>query len=136
MSSPLSDAKRQILDAPNFGVLATLLPDGSPQTSVVWLGLDGDEVVISSQQGRRKVTNIAADPRVSLTVYDRNDPGRYVELRGTASIEEDTGRRTAVLLAEKYEGPGAGDEYLNLPPQALRVVLRITPRRAIGFQVD
>ncbi|MET9070028.1 PPOX class F420-dependent oxidoreductase [Streptosporangium sandarakinum] len=133
MSVTLSDSARQILDAPNIGVLATLNPDGSPQTSVVWVGTDGDDVVISSQAGRRKILNLERDPRASLSVFDLSDPERYIEIRGLATVTEDEGRRLAVELAEKYEGAGGGEEYLRLPPENVRVVIRITPRRVLGY---
>ncbi|MEU0395175.1 PPOX class F420-dependent oxidoreductase [Streptomyces sp. NPDC006208] len=132
MSVSLSTAARRLLDAPNPAVLATVLPDGSPQTSVVWIARDGDALVISSEAGRRKDRNIAADPRVSVTVYDLEDPLQYVEVRGTATITEDAGRELAVRLAEQYEGPGAGAEYLELPPEVVRIVIRITPERVVG----
>ncbi|MEV0777278.1 PPOX class F420-dependent oxidoreductase [Streptomyces sp. NPDC050433] len=132
MTVTLSDAARKILDGRNPAVLCTISPDGSPQSSVVWVGTDGDDLVISSQAGRRKVTNVTADPRVSLSVFDMADPERYVEVRGTATVGEDVARRTAITLAEKYEGPGAGQEYADLPPEAVRVTIRITPTRLTG----
>ncbi|MFI6393473.1 PPOX class F420-dependent oxidoreductase [Nonomuraea sp. NPDC050547] len=132
MNTPLSDTARKILDAPNIGVLATLNPDGSPQTSVVWVGTDGDDVVISSQSGRRKVTNLERDPRASLSVFDLTDPDLYVEVRGVTTVTEDEGRRLAVELAEKYEGEGAGRAYLELPGEMVRVVIRLTPQRVIS----
>ncbi|MEU6726062.1 PPOX class F420-dependent oxidoreductase [Nonomuraea wenchangensis] len=132
MTVPLSDAARRLLDAPNIGVLATVNPDGSPQTSVVWIGTDADDVVISSQAGRRKIRNLERDPRASLCVFDLADSDRYVEVRGTATVTVDEGRRLAVSLAERYEGEGAGEEYLQLPPEAVRVVIRLTPQRVLG----
>ncbi|WP_455360840.1 PPOX class F420-dependent oxidoreductase [Streptomyces sp. SYSU K21746] len=132
MPISLSADARKILDAPNPAVLGTVSPDGSPQTSVVWVGWDGDDLVISSQAGRRKVKNVEREPRVSLTVYDRSDPLQYIEVRGRATVAEDTGREVAVSLAEQYEGPGAGAEYLELPPEVVRVVIRITVERVVG----
>ncbi|WP_433212676.1 PPOX class F420-dependent oxidoreductase [Microtetraspora malaysiensis] len=132
MSVTLSDFARKILNAPNIGILATLNPDGGPQTSAVWVGIDGEDVVISSQASRRKVLNLQRDPRASLSVVDRSDPERYVEVRGVATVTEDEGRRLAVELAEKYAGPGAGEEYLRLPPEDVRVEIRITPKRVVG----
>ncbi|WP_405797991.1 PPOX class F420-dependent oxidoreductase [Streptomyces sp. NBC_01506] len=132
MTVSLSAGARKLLDGRNHAVLCTISPDGSPQSSVVWVGTDGDDLVISSQAGRRKVTNVAGEPRVSLCVFDLADPERYVEVRGTATVGEDVGRRTAVALAEKYSGPGAGEEYVNLPPEAVRVTIRITPQRLTG----
>jgi PPOX class probable F420-dependent enzyme len=135
MSVTLSDSARKILNAPNIGILATLNPDGSPQTSVVWVGTEGDDVVISSQAGRRKVVNLERDPRASLSVFDLSDPERYVEVRGTATVTEDEGRRLAAKLAEEYEGEGGGEEYLRLPPEHVRVTIRITPQRVVGNAV-
>jgi len=132
----LNDAVRKLLDDPNPAVLATVNADGSPQTSVVWVGRDGDELIISSQAGRRKERNIRRDPRVSISILDRDDPLQYVEVRGVATVTEDVGRELAVRLEEQYSGPGAGDEYLRLPPEVVRVVIRITPMRVVGYAAD
>jgi PPOX class probable F420-dependent enzyme len=131
-----NDTVRKLFDDPNPAVLATVNADGSPQTSVVWVGRDGDELVIPSQAGRRKDRNIRRDPRVSITVYDRDDPGKYVEVRGVATVTEDVGRELAVRLDEQYDGPGAGDAVLALPPEVVRVVIRITPSRVTGYSAD
>ena len=136
MTVSLNDAVRKLLDEPNPAVLATVNADGSPQTSVVWVGRDGDELIISSQAGRRKERNIRRDPRVSISILDRDDPLQYVEIRGVATVTEDVGRQLAVRLEEQYGGPGAGDEYLRLPPEVVRVVIRITPLRVVGYAAD
>jgi PPOX class probable F420-dependent enzyme len=132
MAVVLGEAARKIIDGVNPAVLATLNADGSPQTSVVWIGRDGDDVVISSAAGRRKDRNLRRDPRASLSVFDQADPEQYVELRGRATVSEDPGRELAVALAEKYEGPGAGQVYLDLPPEVIRIVIRLTPERVAG----
>jgi PPOX class probable F420-dependent enzyme len=128
----LSAAARQLLDGRHCAVLATLNPDGSPQTSVVWVARDGDDLLISTQAGRRKEKNMRRDPRVSLCIYDAADSDNYLEVRGRATVTEDEGRKVAVALAEKYEGPGGGEEYLQLPVEAVRVTVRITPERVVG----
>jgi PPOX class probable F420-dependent enzyme len=135
MPVSLNNTVRKLLDEPNPAVLATINPDGSPQTSVVWVGRDGDDLVISSAAGRRKERNMRRDPRVSLSVYDPDDPDKYVEIRGQAAVTEDAGRQLAVRLAEEYEGPGAGQAFLDLPPEVVRVVVRITPQRVAGSAV-
>ena len=132
----LNDAVRKIIDDVNPAVLATINPDGSPQTSVVWVGRDGDDLLISTAAGRRKDRNLRRDPRASLTMYDKADPLQYVEVRGTATVTEDVGRRLAVELAETYEGAGAGQEYLDLPPEVVRVVVRLTPQRVVGTAAE
>ena len=132
MAVSLNDAVRKLVDEPNPAVLATVNPDGGPQTSVVWVRRDGNDLLISTAAGRRKERNVRRDPRVSLTVYDHDDPQQYAEVRGLADVSEDVGRKLAVQLAEEYEGPGAGQEYLQLPPEVMRVVVRITPERVAG----
>jgi PPOX class probable F420-dependent enzyme len=99
----------------------------------VWVGRDGGDLVISSAQGRRKDRNIRRDPRVSLTVFDRRDPEQYAEVRGRATVTEDVERALAVRLAEEYAGPGAGEEYVQLPPEIVRIVIRIVPEHVAGY---
>jgi PPOX class probable F420-dependent enzyme len=135
VAASLNDSVRKLLDEINPAVLGTINPDGSPQTSVVWVARDGADLVISSAAGRRKVRNIERDPRVSLSVYDRADPQQYAEIRGLATVSEDIGRELAVRLEEEYEGPGAGEQFLALPPEVVRVVIRITPQRVTGSAV-
>ncbi|MER5496950.1 MULTISPECIES: PPOX class F420-dependent oxidoreductase [unclassified Streptomyces] len=132
MSIEMNATVRDLLDSPHPAVLSTLNPDGSPQSSVVWVSRDGGELLISTQQGRRKERNMLRDPRVGLTVFDPADPDLYVEIRGTAAVTEDTGRAMAVRIAEEYLGPGGGKEYLEAPPEHVRVVVRITPTKVLG----
>ena len=131
MSTQLSEQARRLLDGSNLAVLATVNPDGSPQTSAVWVGRDGGDVLISSTAGLRKIRNLKADPRVSLIVIDAGDPLRYAEIRGTATITNDVDRAVAQALATKYEGPEAAVEYAELPPEVRRVVVRISPHHVV-----
>ncbi|MFI8262322.1 MULTISPECIES: PPOX class F420-dependent oxidoreductase [unclassified Streptomyces] len=132
MTIVLNDTVRKLLDSPHPAVLTTLNPDGGPQSSVVWVARDGDELLISTEQGRRKQRNIARDARVGLTVFDTANPFVYVEIRGTAAVTEDTGREVAVLIAEQYLGPGGGKEYAEAPAENVRLVVRITPTKVLG----
>jgi PPOX class probable F420-dependent enzyme len=136
MAATLNERMRALVDDPNPAVLATLNPDGSPQTTVVWVGRDGDDLLVSSTAGLRKERNLRRDPRASLTVLDSADPLRCLVARGTVTVTEDPGRALAVRLAEKYEGEGAGQEYLDLPPEVVRVVLRLTPARVTARGLD
>jgi len=97
------------------------------------VGRDGDDVLISSQAGRRKVRNLERDPRASLSVFNSYNPERYVEVRGTATVTEDADRKVAIALAETYAGPGGGKEYAALPPETVRVVIRLTPEHIAGY---
>ncbi|WP_112246144.1 PPOX class F420-dependent oxidoreductase [Kribbella monticola] len=125
----MSEAARELIDGANTAVLATIDPDGTPQTSVVWVGRDGDDVLISTTAGLRKVANLQENPQASLLILDAADSSHYVEIRGTATITDDPDRQLAVQISEKYQGPGAGAEYLALPPEVVRVAIRITPTK-------
>ena len=132
MAVKLSFSARTLISGSNPGILGTVNPDGSPQTSVIWVGEDGGDLVMSSAAGRRKVRNLERDPRASLTIVDLADIERYIEIRGTATVTEDPGRALAVALGEKYEGPGGGQVFLDLPPEVVRVVIRLTPVKVVG----
>ncbi|KIF05532.1 pyridoxamine 5'-phosphate oxidase [Streptomyces sp. RSD-27] len=132
MTIVLNDTVRQLLDSPHPAVLSTLNPDGSPQSSVVWVTRDGDDLLVSTERGRRKERNLARDARVGLTVFDLANPYLYAEIRGTATLSEDAGRAVAVRIAEEYLGPGAGKEYADASDGAVRVVVRITPSKVLG----
>ena len=125
----LDDTTRQLVDGKNFATIATLNPDGSPQTSVIWVGLDGDAVVFSSTTSRRKTRNILRDPRVSLTILDAANPYRTVEIRGTAEVIDDPSRELGRRLSHKYVGEDPPAE----PASVRRVIVRVTADKVIGF---
>lgn len=129
MGIPLSDAVRRLVDGPNYATLATLNGDGSPQTSAMWIGRDGDEVLFSTIAGRLKHRNIRRDPRVSITIMERADPENYTEIRGTATIVEQGGRELDDQLSWKYDGRAAGEDPLG----SIRVVLRVVPAKVTGI---
>ena len=129
MSIPLSDAALALLDGRNYAVLATVNPDGSPQTSVMWVGRDGNDVLFSTVEGRMKHRNMRRDPRVSVTVIDSANPENYVELRGRVSMTPDVGRRFDTQLSWKYDGKDPGEDR----PGAVRVVVRMVVEKATGY---
>ena len=130
MGIALNEEIRRLLDGPNFGVLATLNPDGGPQTSAMWVGRDGDDVLFSTVAGRRKHRNLERDPRASVVVLDAEDPYNYVELRGRViSMDEDVGRAFDTGLSWKYDGKDPDPDR----PGAVRLVLRMTVDRATGY---
>src|SRR5260370_18777939 len=101
MSILLSAETGRLLDGSNYSVLATVNADGSPQTSVMWVGRDGDDLLFSTVEGRVKHRNMARDPRVSVTVIDAEDPENYVELPGSGTINPDISRRVDTELDRK-----------------------------------
>jgi PPOX class probable F420-dependent enzyme len=125
MSVALSEGALRLLDARNYAVLATVNPDGSPQTSVMWVGRDGADLLFSTVEGRVKHRNMVRDPRVSVTVIDSADPENYVEMRGRVTITADVGRRLDTELSWKYDGKNPGVDR----PGAVRVAVRMTVER-------
>ena len=73
---------RDLFERANFVHLATLLPDGSPHSVPVWVALEGERVCFFTQEGARKARNVARDPRVALSVVDRENPYRMAQVRG------------------------------------------------------
>ena len=128
MGFELSEAARALVGGRNYAVLATVNPDGGPQTSVMWVGLDGSDVLFSTVEGRRKHRNMLRDPRVSVSVIDSADPENYVELRGRVSMTPDVGRSFDTQLSWKYDGRDPDPDR----PGAVRVVVRLTVDKAAG----
>jgi len=128
MAILLSAATLRLLDGRNYAVLATVNPDGSPHSSAMWVGRDGDELLFSTVAGRVKHRNMLRDPRVSVTVLQSADPENYVELRGRASMTPDPTRLLHIQLADKY-GKDPGEDA----PGAVRVVVRVTVEKAAGY---
>lgn len=108
--------------AKNFAALTTLMPDGQPQTQLMWVDADDEHLLVNTEIGRQKFRNVEADPRVTVTVFDANNPYCYVEARGrvVGTVGGDEARADIDQLSQKYtNGP-----YAN-PIQTERVVLQI-----------
>ncbi|CAM5397447.1 PPOX class F420-dependent oxidoreductase [Streptomyces abikoensis] len=128
MTPVLSESVRALVDAPNFVTLSTVGRDGAPHSSPMWITREGDELLLSTVLGRRKERNLRVDGRVSITVLDPADPYRYAEIRGEARITGDGGPELIHRLARKY----TGDDYQWDSPDAVRVVIRVTPSQVAG----
>ncbi|MDL4773925.1 MULTISPECIES: PPOX class F420-dependent oxidoreductase [Thermomonosporaceae] len=127
----LATAVRALIDAQEHATVATIEPDGQPQLSVVWVKTDGDDVLFSTVAGRRKHTNLLRDPRISLLVYSRNDPDRYVELRGRALLEDDPDKSLIDELSLRYTGGPFQDAAENK-----RVIVRMTASKIVTRELD
>ena len=112
-------------------IATSLGPNRWPHSMPMWFVVRDGEVWMWTYRSSQKVRNLERDPRASLTIVDLEDIEQYIEIRGTATVTEDPGRALAVALGEKYEGPGGGDGYLALPPEVVRMVVRITPTRVV-----
>ena len=125
MTQPVPQSHCDILDKKALAHLATLMPDGAPQTTPVWCDYDGTYVRINSAKGRRKDRNMRRDPRVSLSLCDPDNPYRYLEIRGEiVEITEDGADKHIDQLAHKYLGV---DEYPNRQAAEVRVMYKIAP---------
>ena len=113
---------KTMAQAKNFAALTTLMPDGQPQTQLMWVHADDEHVFINTETGRQKFRNIEGDPRVTITVFDVDNPYRYVEARGRAveTVTGDAARANIDELAQKYTGA----DYAN-PIATERVIVRI-----------
>lgn len=130
----LGEEARRALLAGRLAHLVTLNPDGSAQVSVVWIGLEGDEIVTGHLMGGRKVRNLARDPRVVLSVEAEGATqlglAHYVVVHGTARLQEAGAPELLQRLAATYLGPGVRFPPFDDPPAGH--VIRITPERVGG----
>jgi len=78
----LPEQARRLIEERNFAFVATIMPDGSPQVSPVWIDLEGDHILVNTARGRVKDRNTDRDPRVSIAIPDWQNPYVYVEIRG------------------------------------------------------
>jgi PPOX class probable F420-dependent enzyme len=128
-------AARVVLESDAPAHLVTLNPDGTPQISCVWIGVDGDEIVSAHLSGaQKKLRNVRRDPRVALSVEgtELQPPGlkQYVVVHGRARITEGGAPELLQELAYRYLGPGVKFPPMPDPPPGF--VLRMTPERIGG----
>jgi len=102
----LTEKARRFLSEPNFAALATVNKDGSPQVSAMWVHLDGGYVLMNTALGRYKERNLRRDPRLALTVTDRENPYDKVTIRGRVVefIEGQRAEGDIDMLSQKYVG--------------------------------
>ena len=126
----IDDATRQLATGPNFAALSTLMPDGQPQTQVMWVDADDTHILINTEVGRQKWDNVERDPRVTVTVIDRENPYHYAEVRGrvTEVVRGDEARAHIDELSNKY----TGKDYDPAAIKTERVILRIEPTRVLS----
>jgi len=121
----LTDDVRSYAQDPNFATLTTLREDGQPTTQVMWIDCDDTALLINTEEHRRKVANVARDPRVNVVIWDRDNPYHYVEVRGEV-VEKIDGQRARDHideLSQKYHGRPYDPNAI----QTSRVILRIAP---------
>lgn len=109
----------QLATGKNFAAITTLMPDGQPQTQIIWVDVDGDHLVVNTTVNRQKYRNVLADPRVTVTVFEDANPYRYVEARGVVASTQDgpAAAESIDALSQKYTGGpyakgGTGDRVI------------------------
>ena len=125
MSQAIPDKYRDLFNKRAFASIGTLMPDGRPQVTPVWVDLDGDYVIFNSAKGRQKDRNVRRDPRVALAIIDPDNPYRYLEIRGrVVEITEEGADASIDKLAKKYLGV---DKYPYRQGNETRVIYKIQP---------
>jgi len=126
----IPESARTLLQSGRLTPLVTINPDSSPQISIVWVGLDGDEIVLAHLGGGQKIHNLERDPRVALSVEgtEVEGPGlqQYLVVHGTARITEGGGPELLQELAHTYLGPDVKFPAFDDPP----------PGRIVHISVD
>jgi PPOX class probable F420-dependent enzyme len=134
--SPLPDSARVVLESPALAHLVTLNSDGSPQVTIVWAGLDGDEIVSAHLAEHRKVRNVRNDSRVALSIEtsNRNAIGmdEYLVIYGTARISEGGAPELLQQLAHTYLGPDVDYPPIDNPPAGYITHIRVDRISGVG----
>lgn len=103
--TPLDDAAKHLLDAPNFGHLATLQADGAPKVEPVWVGREGEHVLVATDRRSLKGQNMERDARVALSVTDTANPYEQLLIRGAVvEVRDDSDLRALDALSAQYLG--------------------------------
>ncbi len=127
-----ADLKKYVDESRVFATVATILPDGRPHLTVVWIKRDGDDLLFSTTVDRQQGKNIIRDPRVTVMINPPEDPYSYAEIRGIASVTPDSDRELPNELSVKY----TGQDYATFNPASRndgdRLVVRVSPVKVTG----
>ena len=125
MSASIPASHKDLFDKPAFGSFTTLMADGSPQTTPVWVDYVDGKVWVNTALGRQKDKNVRHDPRVAVTLIDPQNPYRYLEIRGKVDEITTNGATQHIdKMAKKYLGK---DKYPFAQPGEQRVLYKIDP---------
>jgi len=130
MASVFPDKYLDLFQKKAFGAFTTLMPDGSPQTTPVWVDYQGSEIWVNSAVGRQKDKDVRRDPRIALSIADPDNPYRYARVRGhVREITQDGADAHIDSMAKKYLGQ---DRYPYRQPGEQRVLYKIQIDSAHG----
>lgn len=131
MGEPIECWHRSLFEEPNFGFLATLRKDGRPVVRPTWVDVEGDLIVLNGNEERAWVRDLRRDPRVTITVADRNNPYFWVEIKGRVIEDTHEGALEHIhKLAKKYMGE---DEYPFLEPGEQRVLCKVEAEKVTSW---
>ncbi len=130
MAIALPQSVKKVLGDKAYGHVVTFRPDGKPQVTMVWMDVEGDEALFNTAEGRVKPQNLRRDPRVIVSVQDRNDPQSYLVLHGKATITEPGADAHIDKLAKRFLG---ADKYPFRRPGEKRLIVRIKVDRIGGY---
>jgi PPOX class probable F420-dependent enzyme len=126
----LPDKYADLLERPLFGHLATVRPDGRPQSSVMWFVWDGSRIKLTHTKNRQKFQNFAHEPRVAISIADPDNPYRFLEVRGVVEkIEDDD--ETASFYKSLQTRYGMDYEITDAP---FRVIVTVKPESFVAVQ--
>ena len=130
MPIKLPDSVKKIVQDKAYGHVITFSDDGKPQVTMVWADVDGDEVTFNTAEGRLKPKNLRRDPRVIVSVQDRNDPQSYMVFHGKATVTDAGADAHIDKLAKRFLG---ADKYPFRRPGEKRLVVRVKVDRIGGY---
>ena len=134
MAVELSAGVKKLFQEPNFGHLATVMPDGSPQVTPMWVDFDGKHILVNTAEGRQKPRNIRRDPRVAIDVISQSNAYAFASVRGrVVEITTEGAEEHIDRLAKKYIGQ---DTYPWRQPGEQRIILKIEPERVAQMMAD
>jgi PPOX class probable F420-dependent enzyme len=127
----IPQAYRDLFTKPAFAHLVTLMPDGSPQVTPVWVDLQDGLVIVNTAKGRLKDRNLRRDPRVALAISDPANPYRYIQIRGRVAEATEKGADAHIdKMAKKYLNK---DKYPFRQQGEVRVMYKIKPERIQAY---
>jgi PPOX class probable F420-dependent enzyme len=131
MTMTTLDQYKDLFEKRAFAHLATLMPDGSPQVTPVWVDFDGTHVIVNTARGRQKDRNLQKDARVAVEIQDPDNPYRYVQVRGRVAEMTEQGADASIdRLARKYMGV---DSYPYRRSGEQRVIVKIVVEKVSGM---
>jgi PPOX class probable F420-dependent enzyme len=130
MAVAIPQSLRKMLEDKAYGHVVTFNAQGKPELTMVWMDVEGDELLFNTAEGRRKPDNIRRDPRVIISVQDRNNPQAYAVFHGKGRVTESGADDHIDKLAKRFLG---ADKYPFRQPTEKRLIVRIGVDRIGGM---